>query len=51
MRAGVETMRTADVRLVAFLQVLLPVGESSDPDHGVVNQWVPSAAIGAGLLY
>jgi len=50
-RAGVETMRTADVRLVAFLQVMLPVFEASDPDHGVVNQWVPTAAIGAGVLY
>lgn len=51
VRAGVETMRTSDVRLVAFLQVMLPVFKSSDPDHGVVDNWVPSAAIGAGLLY
>ena len=50
-RAGVETLRTADVRVMVFLQVMLPVFKSSDPDHGVVDQWVPSAAIGAGLLY
>jgi hypothetical protein len=50
-RAGVETMRTADVRLLVFLQVMLPVFESTDPDHGVINQWVPSATLGAGLLY
>src|SRR5215831_9628847 len=51
VRAGVETMRTADVRLLVFLQLMLPVVKSSDPDHGVVDNWVPSAAIGAGLLY
>ena len=51
VRAGIETMRTADLRLVAFLQVMLPVFVAADPDHGVVDNWVPSAAIGAGLLY
>jgi hypothetical protein len=50
-RAGVETMRTADVRLLLFVQAMLPAFKSGDPDHGVVDQWVPSAAIGAGLLY
>jgi len=29
----------------------VPAFKSSDPDHGVVNNWVPSLAIGAGLLY
>ena len=51
VRGGVETMRTSDVRLVAFLQVAVPAFKSSDPDHGVVNNWVPSLAVGAGLLY
>jgi len=51
VRGGVEAMRTSDVRLVAFLQVAVPAFKSSDPDHGVVNNWVPSLAIGAGLLY
>jgi len=37
--------------VLAFLQVMLPAFISSDPDHGVVDQWVPSLAIGAGLLY
>jgi hypothetical protein len=50
-RAGVETMRTTDVRVLVYLQVMLPAFRSRDPDHGVVDQWVPSAAIGAGLLY
>jgi len=50
-RVGVETMRTADVRALFFLQVMFPAFSSDDPDHGVVNEWVPSAAFGAGLLY
>ncbi len=51
VRGGVETMRTADVRVLAFLQVMLPAFISRDPDHGVVDNWIPSAALGAGLLY
>ena len=51
LRGGIETLRTADVRVLAFLQIMLPAFISSDPDHGVVEQWVPSAAIGAGFLY
>ncbi|HEY7371582.1 MAG TPA: hypothetical protein VIF57_05335 [Polyangia bacterium] len=50
-RAGVETMRTADVRALFFIQVMFPVFVSSDSDHGVVNEWVPSAGAGAGLLF
>jgi hypothetical protein len=50
-RAGVETMRTADVHLLIYLQAMVPVFVSSDPDHGVVDNWVPTAAIGAGVLY
>ena len=51
LRGGVETMRTADVRVLMFLQVTLPAYMSSDPDHGVVDQWVPTAAFGVGALY
>jgi hypothetical protein len=51
LRGGIETMRTANVRVLMFLQVTAPAFVSSDPDHGVVDQWVPSAALGAGLLY
>ncbi|HVX94447.1 MAG TPA: hypothetical protein VHK47_06010 [Polyangia bacterium] len=50
-RAGVEAMRASDVRVLAFLQLQLPAFASSDPDHGVVDRWVPSASIGAGLLF
>ncbi|HET6280994.1 MAG TPA: hypothetical protein VFH73_08510 [Polyangia bacterium] len=51
LRAGVETMRTSDVRLVAFLQLQAPAFVSQDPDHGVVDQWTPTAAVGAGVLF
>ena len=51
LRGGVETFRTADVRVLMFLQITLPAFASRDPDHGVVDQWVPAAAVGAGLLY
>ena len=43
VRGGVETMRTTDVHLLAFLQLTLPAFISNDPDHGVVDHWVPSA--------
>jgi hypothetical protein len=51
LRAGVETLRTADVHILMFLQATLPAFVNDDPDHGVVDQWVPSAGIGAGILY
>jgi len=51
LRAGVETLRTADVHVLAFLQVMLPAYVSSDPDHGVVDQWIPTLGLGAGILY
>jgi hypothetical protein len=51
LRGGVETMRTADVHLLAFLQLTLPAFISKDIDHGVVDQWMPSLALGAGVLY
>ena len=51
LRAGVETMRTSDVRLLAFLQLQAPAFISTDPDHGVVDQWTPAAAVGAGVLF
>jgi hypothetical protein len=51
LRGGVETLRTADVHLLAFVQVAAPAFVSSDPDRGVVDQWVPTVALGAGVLY
>lgn len=51
LRGGVETLRTADVHILVFVQVTLPAFINDDPDHGVVDQWVPSAGLGAGILY
>jgi len=44
-------MRTSDIRLVAFLQLEAPAFLSRDPDHGVVDQWVPTATLGASVLF
>ena len=51
VRAGVEALRTTDLRLVAFLALEAPTFVSRDPDHAVVNQWAPSAALGIGVLF
>ncbi len=50
-RAGVEALRTTDLRLVAFLELEAPTFVSRDPDHQVVNQWAPTAALGIGVLF
>jgi hypothetical protein len=51
VRGGVEAMRTANVRVLAFLQLQAPAFMSEDPDHGVVDRWVPNAVLGAGVLF
>jgi hypothetical protein len=51
VRAGVETLRFADVHLLAFLELEAPAFVSRDPDQGIVNQWVPSSALGVGVLF
>ena len=51
LRVGVEALRTSDLRLLAFLQLEAPTFASRDADHGVVDQWAPSAALGIGILY
>jgi hypothetical protein len=50
-RAGVEALRASDMRLLAYLQLQVPAFVSRDSDHGVVDQWVPCAAVGAGVLF
>jgi hypothetical protein len=51
VRGGIEAMRTSNVRVLAFLQLQAPAFVSRDPDHGVVDRWVPTAALGAGVLF
>jgi hypothetical protein len=50
-RAGLELFRTADTRVRIFGQISLPVMPSSDDDAGVVDAWVPSATVGAGVVF
>ena len=50
-RVGLEALRTSDVRLLCFLDLELPTFVSHDPDHGVVDQWVPAASLGIGVLF
>jgi hypothetical protein len=51
IRGGVEAFRTADVRVVGFVQLEAPAFVSRDLDHGVVDRWIPAAMAGAGILY
>jgi len=51
LRGGVEALRTSDVRILGFVQLEAPAFVSRDADHGVVDRWVPSASVGAGLLF
>jgi hypothetical protein len=50
-RAGLELFRTADARVRVFGQLSLPVMPSSDDDAGVVDAWVPTATVGAGVVF
>jgi hypothetical protein len=51
LRFGVEALRITDVRLLAFVDVEAPAFASRDLDHGVVDQWAPSASLGVGMLF
>jgi hypothetical protein len=51
VRGGIEAFRTTDLRLYAFAELAAPASVASDPDHGVVHQWIPTAGLGAGLLF
>ncbi len=51
VRGGIEAMRTSNVRVLAFLQLQAPAFVSRDPDHGVVDRWIPTTALGAGVLF
>ncbi len=50
-RAGYEMFRTSDLRMDVFARLVVPVMKSSDQDSGVINQWVPTAGIGAAVLF
>ena len=48
LRAGVELLRTTDMRFDLFVDALLPVLPARDLEAGVVDAWVPMLAVGAG---
>lgn len=50
-RAGAELFRTTDTRMNLFALISLPVKPSTDKDQGVIDQWVPSLSLGAGVVF
>lgn len=51
VRGGVELFRVTSTRAVLFLEARAPAFVSSDPDGDVVDQWTPSAALGAAVAF
>lgn len=51
MRGGVELFRVTRARAQLFVQALVPTFVSKDGDAGVVDQWTPTLALGAGVLF
>ncbi len=50
VRGGLELFRAGELRATIFAQLSLPAFVSSDPDAGVVDEWLPTVAIGAGAI-
>lgn len=50
-RIGVEMFRTTTGRLDLFGQVMLPVGSTTDAENGVVDAYVPTVSLGAGMVF
>lgn len=50
-RVGVEFFRTTTGRLDVFAQLIAPAFVAQDEEGGVVDAWVPTATLGAGLLF
>ncbi len=51
LRGGLELYRVYESRAFAFAQLTAPVLPAVDIDEGVVDQWTPSAALGAGVMF
>lgn len=51
VRAGVELFRVTSTRAVLFAQARAPAFRSSDERGEVVDQWTPSAALGAAVAF
>jgi len=50
LRAGLELLRVAEARVTLFAEISLPAFISTDRDGGIVDQWLPTAAIGGGAM-
>lgn len=50
-RVGVELFRTTTGRLDLFAHAQLPAFAASDEEGGVVDAWMPTFGIGAGILF
>lgn len=51
LRTGVELFRTTTARLDLFTQAVLPAFVASDDDNAVIDAWVPTFSLGAGMLF
>ena len=51
LRFGLEFGRHTNTRASLFSQILLPTFVSEDVDTNLVKQWVPTLAIGAGMVF
>ncbi|MCB9547219.1 MAG: hypothetical protein H6706_15415 [Myxococcales bacterium] len=51
LRLGVELFRTTTGRLDLYAQAMAPTGASTDEEEGVVDAWVPSVSLGAGIAF
>ncbi len=51
VRTGLELFRTTTSRLDLFAQAVLPAYSATDDEAGVVDSWVPTVSIGAGMLF
>lgn len=51
VRLGLELFRTTDGRFDLFAQGVAPVSASTDVEQEVVDAWMPSLSIGAGIMF
>ncbi len=50
-RVGVEFFRTTTGRLDVFAQLVAPAFVAADEEGGVVDAWLPTLSVGAGMLF
>ena len=50
-RLGVEMFRATSSRVDLFAQIVAPTGTSTDSEDLVIDAWVPSLTLGAGIAF